>query len=158
VLCGDSLDAAVIARLMDGEEADCCLTDPPYNVKINGHVSGTGKHEEFAFASGEMTRAEFQAFLTRALCNITAVMADGAIAFVCMDHAHMLELLLAGEAAFDSRLNICIWDKGHGGMGSLWRSQHELVCVFKKGTAPHTNAIQLGKHGRNRRGTQDSLQ
>lgn len=102
----------MLVRLIDGDAAACCFTDPPYNVKINGHVSGTGRHAEFAMASGEMTTSEFQAFLTTALVNIAGVLADGAIAFVCMDHAHLLELFLAGDAVFDARLNICVWDKG----------------------------------------------
>ncbi len=150
LICGDALNAADFKRLMADDTAACCFTDPPYNVKINGHVSGTGRHAEFAMASGEMTTSEFQAFLAKALGNIEAVLADGAIALVCMDHAHMLELLLAGREAFTSQLNICVWDKGRGGMGSLWRSQHEMIAAFKKGTAPHINAVELGKHGRNR--------
>ena len=150
LICGDALNAADLERLMADDTASCCFTDPPYNVKINGHVSGTGKHAEFAMASGEMTTSEFQAFLTAAFGNIEAVLADGAIALVCMDHAHMLELLLAGREVFTSQLNICVWDKGRGGMGSLWRSQHEMIAAFKKGTGPHINAVELGKHGRNR--------
>jgi DNA modification methylase len=150
LICGNSLDADVLARLMDGELADCCFTDPPYNVKINGHVSGAGKHAEFAMASGEMSRPQFEEFLLRALANIEYEMRDGAIGFICMDHAHMGELILATEAVFDQRLNICIWDKGRGGMGSLYRSQHELVAVVKKGFEPHRNNVELGKHGRNR--------
>lgn len=150
LICGDSLDPAVIARLMDGETAAGCFTDPPYNVKINGHVSGTGKHAEFAMASGEMSKEAFELFLTTALTNIANVLADGAVAFVCMDHHHIAELLAAGDAVFDQRLNICVWDKGRGGMGALYRSQHELVGVFKHGTAPHLNNVALGRHGRNR--------
>ncbi|ALJ14736.1 DNA methylase [Sphingopyxis macrogoltabida] len=150
LICGDSLDPAVIARLMDGGVAKAAFTDPPYNVKINGHVSGSGEHDEFAMASGEMSREQFAAFLSGAISNLTAILADGAIAFVCMDHAHVGELIEAGDACFDKRLNICVWDKGQGGMGSLYRSQHELVLVFKHGTAPHLNNVELGKNGRNR--------
>jgi hypothetical protein len=97
-----------------------------------------------------MTRSEFETFLITALENIAGVLTNGAIAFVCMDHAHIGELLIAGDAVFDERLNICVWDKGRGGMGSLWRSQHELVAVFKTGDGPHINAVELGRHGRNR--------
>jgi DNA modification methylase len=150
LICGDSLDFDVLAKVMDGERATCCFTDPPYNVKINGHVSGSGKHAEFAMASGEMSRPEFETFLLTALANIEAQMRDGGIAFVCMDHAHLGELLLAGDAVFDRRLNICTWDKGRGGMGSLYRSQAEHIAVFKKGFVPHINNVELGKHGRNR--------
>jgi hypothetical protein len=150
LICGDSLYSATFNRLMDGDEADCCFTDPPYNVRVNGHVSSSGKHAEFAMASGEMTRPQFEHFLTSALGNIAASLRDGAVAFVCMDHAHLGELLIAGDETFDARLNICVWDKGRGGMGSLWRSQCEHIAVFKKGTAPHVNAVELGKHGRDR--------
>ena len=150
LICGDSLDPGVIARLMDGEHARAAFLDPPYNVKINGHVSGSGEHEEFAMASGEMSSEEFVAFLTRAFENVAAALVDGAISFVCTDHAHVRELIAAGDAVFAKRLNLCVWDKGQGGMGSLYRSQHELVGVFKLGTDPHLNNIELGKNGRNR--------
>jgi len=150
LICGDSLDAEVLTTLMDGERAACCFTDPPYNVKINGHVSGSGKHAEFAMASGEMSKPEFEAFLVNSLANVEESLRDGGIAFVCMDHAHLGELLLAGEAVFDTRLNVCVWDKGRGGMGSLYRSQSEHIAVFKKGFVPHVNNVELGKNGRNR--------
>lgn len=150
LICGDATDQLVISRLMAGETANAIFTDPPYNVKINGHVSGSGRHAEFAMASGEMSRSEFTAFLALSLGNCAAVLADGGIAFVCMDHAHIAELLEAGEQVFDHRINICVWDKGQGGMGALYRSQHELVAVFKKGASPHRNNVELGKNGRNR--------
>jgi DNA modification methylase len=150
LICGDSLMPETFAAAMDGQLATCCFSDPPYNVKVNGHVSGSGMHAEFAMASGEMSREEFEAFLTSVLSNIHAHLRDGGVAFLCMDHAHLGELLTAGDAVFEERLNICVWDKGHGGMGSLYRSQHELVGVFKKGTARHINNIALGKNGRNR--------
>ena len=150
LICADSLSPASFDRLMDGVEADSCFTDPPYNVKVNGHVSSSGKHAAFAMASGEMTRAQFEQFLSSALGNIAASLREGAVAFVCMDHAHLGELLIAGDETFDARLNICVWDKGRGGMGSLWRSQCEHIAVFKKGTSPHLNAVELGKNGRNR--------
>lgn len=101
-------------------------------------------------ASGEMSTSEFTAFLEVALGNVAAALLEGSIAFVCMDHAHIGELAEAGARTFDHRLNICIWDKGQGGMGSLYRSQHELIAVFKKGDAPHCNNVELGKNGRNR--------
>lgn len=150
VLCGDATDAAGVARLMGSETARAAFTGPRYNVRINGHVSGSGQHSEFPMASGEMSTGEFTTFLEVALANLAAILVEGDIAFVCMDHAHMGELIAAGDRAFDRRLNICVWDKGQGGMGSLYRSQHELIAVFKKGQAPHYNNIKLGKNGRNR--------
>lgn len=150
LVCGDSLDPAVVARLMGSDAARCCFTDPPYGVKIEGHVTSSGLHPEFAMGNGATSREELAQFLTTALKNIAAHLVDGGVAYVCMDHAHLGELLTAGTAAFDERLNICVWDKGQGGMGSLYRSQHELVVVFKKGSAPHLNNVQLGKNGRDR--------
>lgn len=150
LVCGDATDASSIARLMHGDEAQAVFTDPPYNVKVNGHVSSSGLHAEFAMASGEMSSLQFTGFLETALGNMANVMGNSAIAFVCMDHAHIGELLDAGSRVFDRRLNICVWDKGQGGMGALYRSRHELVAVFKKGDAPHRNNIELGKNGRDR--------
>lgn len=150
LICADSLDASEVARLMGSDTARCCFTDPPYNVKINGHVSGSDRHDEFAMASGEMSPEAFAEFLESALQNVAAHLMDGGIAFVCMDHAHLGELLTAGDRLFASRLNICVWDKGRGSMGSLYRSQYELVAVFKKGQVPHLNNVELGKNGRNR--------
>lgn len=152
LLCGDAQKAENFNLLMDGELADLVFTDPPYNVPVDGHVCGLGsiKHREFAFASGEMNEAEFTAFLTGTLGNIAATMRDGAIAYVCMDWRHMGELLCAGKAAFTEFKNLAVWNKGSGGMGTFYRSQHELIFIFKRGTAPHTNNFGLGDTGRYR--------
>lgn len=152
LICGDARDAAVFDRLMDGARADLVFTDPPYNVKIDGNVCGLGsvRHREFAFASGEMTVEQFTSFLRETLGNIAAVMRDGAIAFVCMDWRHMGELLEAGQESFSELKNLVVWNKTNGGMGSFYRSKHELVFVFKNGAAPHTNSFGLGETGRSR--------
>ena len=127
-------------------------TDPPYNVPIDGHVLGLGatRHREFAMASGEMSRIEFVAFLTQTLSHAAAACRDGAIAFVCMDWRHMGELLEAGRACFTELKNLCVWNKTNGGMGTFYRSKHELIFVFKAGTASHTNTFGLGDTGRYR--------
>lgn len=152
LICGDSLEASTYERLMDGEKAQLVLTDPPYNVRIDGHVSGLGKqsHREFAMATGEMTEAEFTAFLKAVFGHLQAFSIDGSIHFVFMDWRHMRELLAAGHAVYAELKNLCVWAKSNGGMGSLYRSQHELVFVFKAGTAAHINNVELGKHGRYR--------
>jgi DNA modification methylase len=152
LLCGDALDPINYEKLLGKEKAAMIFTDPPYNVPINGHVSGLGKvmHEEFSMASGEMNVREFTDFLTKVFVNQAAACSDGAISFVCIDWGHVFELLTAGREVYEELKNICIWVKTNGGMGSLYRSQHEFVAVFKKGTAPHVNNVQLGKNGRNR--------
>jgi DNA modification methylase len=152
LICGDVLNAAIVEALMDGEVAEMVFTDPPYNARIDGNVSGLGKvrHAEFAMASGEMSRQEFTAFLSRAFANLTAYSADGAIHFVCMDWRHMGEMLEAGAANYAELKNLVIWVKDNAGMGSFYRSRHELVFAFKKGEAPHINSFELGQHGRYR--------
>lgn len=152
LLCGDARDPAAYATLMAGEAADVMFADPPYNVRIDGFVGGNGKatRREFAMASGEMSEGQFQAFLESTLGEAASVTRDGAIVFVCMDWRHMRELLGAGLAVFDELKNVCVWAKTNGGMGSLYRSQHELVFVFKRGTGAHCNTVELGRFGRNR--------
>lgn len=152
LLCGDARNAVDFKALMDGGKADLVFTDPPYNVKIDGNVCGLGtvKHREFAFASGEMNRSQFTAFLSETLSNMAGVMRDGGIAYVCMDWRHMGELLAAGEEAFTELKNLVVWNKTNGGMGAFYRSKHELVFVFKQGTAEHTNSFGLGQTGRYR--------
>jgi DNA modification methylase len=151
ILCGSALEAEDYARLLDGEQAQMIFTDPPYNVRVKD-ISGLGKHKhaEFAMASGEMDRVEFLAFLGTALSHMASHSADGSIHFVCMDWRHIEALIAAGREVYTELKNICVWAKDNGGMGSLYRSQHEFVAVFKNGTASHANNIQLGKHGRYR--------
>ena len=152
LICGDARKPEDYAKLMQGDLADLVFTDPPYNVPIDGHVSGLGKahHREFAMGVGEMSKAAFTAFLTESLGAMAAVSRDGAIAFVCMDWRHMGELTAAGEAVFAELKNLCVWNKSNGGMGTFYRSKHELVFAFKVGTAPHVNSFGLGDTGRYR--------
>jgi DNA modification methylase len=152
LLCADALDELVYPALMNGEAADVVFTDPPYNVKIDGNVCGKGmiRHREFAMASGEMTEAEFLGFLGKALARLESHSKAGSVHFVCMDWRHAYELLVAGKQIYPAMLNLCVWAKDNGGMGSFYRSQHELVFVFRKGAECHRNNIQLGKFGRNR--------
>jgi DNA modification methylase len=152
LLCADALDRASYDRLLGGQKAQLVFVDPPYNVRIEGHVSGLGRvrHGEFAMASGEMSPAEFTAFLKDALSHHAAHSRDGALHFVCMDWRHAGELLAASRPVYSEIKNLCVWVKTNAGMGSLYRSQHELVYVFKVGTAPHINNVELGRHGRSR--------
>jgi DNA modification methylase len=152
LLFGDARKASDYARLLDGETVDLIFTDPPYNVPIDGHVSGLGRvrHREFAMGVGEMSEEAFTAFLTETLGAATKICRDGAIAFVCMDWRHFGELLAAGKKVFLELKNLCVWNKRNAGMGTFYRSKHELVCVFKVGDAPHTNNFSLGETGRYR--------
>lgn len=152
VLCGDARSRGDMMRLMGDEHADAGFTDPPYNVRVNGHVGGKGKtrHREFAVASGELTSEEFEAFLEDTLSLGSEASRDGAVWFVCMDWRHLTEMIASGSAAFDAQLNLCVWSKTNGGMGSLYRSQHELVFVYRTGKGRHLNNVNLGRHGRNR--------
>jgi DNA modification methylase len=152
ILCADALRPESYTRLMGEERARLIFTDPPYNVPVDGHVCGLGavKHREFAMAAGEMSAAAFTSFLETALSNMAWASVDGALLYTCMDWRHLLELLSAGKSAGLDLINICIWNKSNGGMGSLYRSKHELVSVFKSGGAPHVNTVALGKHGRYR--------
>lgn len=152
VLCGDALEAASYDRLMSQQLAAVVFTDPPYNVPIDGHASGLGKkqHRDFAMACGEMSRAEFTEFLVTVCKRLVGASRDGSIHFICMDWRHVSELLEAGREAYDEVKNICVWVKDNAGMGSLYRSQHELILVFKHGKQSHRNNVQLGQFGRYR--------
>jgi DNA modification methylase len=152
VHCGDATSEPAFDKLMNGEHAHVVFVDPPYNVPIAGYVSGKGKirHREFAQGSGELSREEFTRLLTGSCALLTKHSKDGAIHYVCMDWRHADELLTAGRDLYSELKNIVVWVKSNAGMGSLYRSQHELVFVFKSGTGRHTNNIELGRHGRNR--------
>ena len=148
----DSQDAAAYDLLMEGKLARLVMTDPPFNVRIHGHVSGAGaiRHREFAMASGEMSADEFEAFLKSVFGQLVRTSHDGSIHFLFIDWRHLAEMLAAGNSAYTEFKNLCIWNKTNGGMGSFYRSKHELVFVWKNGPADHVNNVDLGRHGRNR--------
>ncbi len=152
VLCADATHEESYVSLLQGEPAQMVFADPPYNVPISGHVSGLGhaQHAEFPMASGEMSDAAYTAFLTTILERIERHSSSGAIAFICMDWRHLHELLAAGRAAKLTHKNLCVWVKTNAGMGTFYRSQHELIAVFKVGDGPHINSFELGQHGRRR--------
>jgi DNA modification methylase len=152
LLCGDALKPKSYERLLGGKRAQLVFTDPPYNVRIAGNVSGLGKarHREFAMASGEMNRREFTNFLRRALTNLAEFSIDGSIHFVCMDWRHIRELTDSAHDAYTELKNICVWSKSNAGMGSLYRSAHEFIFVYKNGRAKHINNVELGRFGRSR--------
>lgn len=151
IFCGDTLDPDSFKCLLMTEKAEIIVTDPPYNVKIKGHVCGNGKiqHTDFKMASGEMTESEFMDFTQKFMENLRESSTDGSLHYIFIDWRGLKTFLTAGEQ-YDELKNICVWDKTTGGMGSLYRSQHEFVCVFKNGKNPHINNIQLGHNGRYR--------
>ena len=152
LICGDARVRNTVSALMDGALARMVLTDPPYNVKIDGHVGGSGKihHREFAMASGEMSEAEFTGFLKASFQNLAAFSHEGSIHFIFMDWRHVNEVHLASSGIYAELKNLIVWVKDNGGMGTFYRSRHELVFAFKKGTAAHINTFELGQHGRYR--------
>ena len=152
LLCGNTLDAVAFEHLMNGELAAATITDPPFNVRVDGFVSGLGQetHREFAMASGEMTSEEFEDFLTNTTKQIARHSKGGALVYMFMDWRHLTEALAACTHSFSEYRNLCVWVKHMAGMGSFYRSQHELVLVFKNGRGRHRNNVELGRHGRNR--------
>jgi DNA modification methylase len=150
IFCGDATSPESMNTLLQGEGVRVVVTDPPYNVEVAGHITGSGKHDEFVMASGEMTDDEFTHFLTNVLLRSGENLVDGGLCYFCMDWRHMPHTMAAAAAAKMELLNLIVWDKTSGGMGSFYRSRHELVFLFRKSGAPHLNRVELGKHGRNR--------
>jgi DNA modification methylase len=150
--CGDARAPESYAALLGEEKAGIVFTDPPYNVRIEGNVGGLGKvkHADFAMAAGEMSEADFTAFLKTVFGRLVAASVDGSIHYICIDWRHIGEMLAASRGVYAELKNLCVWRKTVGGMGTFYRSKHELVFVFKNGAAPHINNFELGQHGRTR--------
>jgi DNA modification methylase len=150
--CGDSTKAGLIEGLLGDEPARLMLSDVPFNLKIEGFASGLGRkaHADFAMATGEMTYYQYVGFLRRSITASMAHLVDGAMVLLFIDWRHAAEMLDAGRATGLDLKNILVWAKDNAGMGSMWRSQHELIIAFKHGNAPHVNNVQLGVHGRHR--------
>jgi DNA modification methylase len=151
LLCGDARDPGDFARLMNGASAAAVFCDPPYNLRVSA-IGGRGRvrHPEFAFASGEMSRSQYRKFLTETLGNAVRVSSEGAVHFVCQGWRHISDLIDVGRELYDPMLNLVVWNKSNAGQGSFYRSQHELIGVFRVGGQPHRNNIELGRFGRNR--------
>jgi DNA modification methylase len=152
VVCGDALNAQAYERLLQSELAEMVVTDPPFNVRIDGNVTGHGKvhHREFPMASGAMPAAAFIAFLECFLRFVIRSSRDGAIHYIFIDWRHLLELLSSAIPLYTEWKNLLVWNKHNGGLGSFYRSKHELIAVFKSGTKPHINNFGLGARGRYR--------
>jgi hypothetical protein len=152
LFCGDALSAKSYKGAMEGRRANMIFTDPPDSVRVSGHISGSGRvrHREFVGASGDMSKAEFIAFLTDALTLASQHSLGGSLHYICVDWRHLGEMLAAGAAAYSELNNLCVWTKDQAKTGSFYRSQHELVFVFQNGASSYRNNIQLVRFGRTR--------
>ena len=136
VYCGDSLDPKSYKIVMQGEKANEVIADPPYNCKIENFVSKTSKHRDFEMAAGEMSDEEFLEFIMKFLANLVAYSELGSLHYIFMDWRNIHLLVQAGKKCYSKHKNILVWNKGVGGMGNLYRSQHELIALFQNGAAP----------------------
>ena len=152
IMCADAREEASYRALLLSEVAQMVFADAPFNVAINGHVSGKGavKHREFAMASGEMSDEEFIAFLIAFILNLVKFSSDGSIHYLCMDWKHVHDLMTAAKRHYAELKNLVVWSKTNAGMGTFYRSQHELIAVYKNGKAKHINNFGLGESGRHR--------
>lgn len=152
MICADARDENAYKTLLHGEKAAFAFTDPPYNVPIDGHVCGLGRvrHQDFAMGCGEMSEAQFISLLQSAFVQMSTHSIPGAIHYVCMDWRHIPEIMAAGRAIYSELKNVCVWNKSNGGMGSFYRSKHELIFVWKSSKGRHINNFELGQHGRHR--------
>lgn len=150
IYCGDSLEPSSYDAVLGGKLADMVFSDPPYGVAVNGHVSTTGRHREFAMMSGKQTPAELTAFFRRIFRNCTQASRTASIHFQCIDWRHVREMIDAADGIYSEFKNICVWDKGVGSLGSMYRSQHEFVLVFKSGRGRHVRNFATGTNGRYR--------
>jgi len=152
LLCADALKAESYERLMGQERAQMIFTDPPWNIAIEDNVSGLGavKHKDFAMACGEMSPMEFEAFLRASLGHAAARSEDGALHYVCMHWSKMKEMLATADGVYGDLVNLCVWNTTNAGMGSLYRSKHELIFVYRNGKGNHVNNVALGRFGRHR--------
>jgi DNA modification methylase len=152
IFCGDARQLSPYRALLTNGKAGMVFTDPPYNVAIQGHARGLGRQRfsEFAMASGEMSQREYERFMRCWINRAAQFSRGGCLHFIFSDWRHIRDVLNVGGDLYDQLLNICVWDKQVGGMGSLYRSQHELIAVFRAGRGQHQNNVQLGKFARNR--------
>lgn len=151
LLCGDARESADFARLMQGASASAVFCDPPYNRRASD-IGGRGRvrHADFAFASGEMAPPQYRKFLVESLENGVRASTEGAVHFVCIDWRQIDVLIDVGRELYGEMLNLVVWNKSNAGQGSFYRSQHELIGVFRVGAHPHKNNVELGRFGRNR--------
>jgi DNA modification methylase len=152
IICGDAKYEATFQLVLKSRKAEMVITDPPYGVSIQRHVCGLGKvqHREFVEGSINVTESSLGQMFSSMAKSLVNSSIDGSIHMIFMDWAHLQLLMNSCSPHYSELKNICVWAKTNAGMGSLWRSQHELVAVYKNGTSKHINNVELGKHGRYR--------
>jgi hypothetical protein len=150
--CGSATDLAFVSRVLDGRAASVCFVDPPYNIKVDGFITGKGRHRhrEFVQGAGEMSTGEHFGLLRDSFLVLKESCAPRALMYACIDWRHVMEMTVAGRACDMPLYTICVWTKTNGGMGGIYRNAHELVCVFRAGTETPLDNVELGRHGRNR--------
>lgn len=150
--CGSATDQAFVSRVLNGRSANVCFVDPPYNIKVDGFITGKGRHRhrEFIQGAGEMSGDEFFALLRNSLLVLKRSSTSTALVYACIDWRHVMEMTVAGRACEMPLYTICVWTKTNGGMGGIYRNAHELVCVFRAGAEKPLDNVALGRHGRNR--------
>lgn len=150
--CGSATDLAFVSRVLNGRTASVCFVDPPYNIKVDGFITGKGRHRhrEFVRGAGELSTEEYFALLRNSLSVLRICCLPTALVYACIDWRHVAEMTVAGRACDMPLYTICVWTKTNGGMGGIYRNAHELVCVFRAGTEQPLNNVELGRHGRNR--------
>jgi DNA modification methylase len=148
IVCGDSLEPFSYDLALGGKLADAVFSDPPYGVSVSNHVTTTNRFREFAMMSGKQTEAELTAFFRRVFRNCVQYSRPASIHFQCIDWRHVREMIDAAEGVYTEFKNICVWDKGVPALGSMYRSQHEFILVFKSGRGRHVRNFATGKTGR----------
>jgi DNA modification methylase len=150
--CGSATDLAFVSHMLNGKIADCSFIDPPYNIKVDGFITGKGRHRhrEFVQGAGEMSADEHFGLLKQSFLVLKESCTPKALVYACIDWRHVMEMTVAGRACDMPLYTICVWTKTNGGMGGIYRNAHELVCVFRAGTEQPLDNVELGRHGRNR--------
>jgi DNA modification methylase len=150
--CGSATDLAFVSRVLAGRTANVCFVDPPYNIKVDGFITGKGqhRHREFVQGAGELSTDEYFALLRDSLLVLKTCCVPTALVYACIDWRHVMEMTVAGRDCGMPLYTICVWTKTNGGMGGIYRNQHELVCVFRAGLETPPDNVELGRHGRNR--------
>jgi DNA modification methylase len=150
--CGSATDLAFVSRLLNGKTANVCFVDPPYNIPVDGFITGKGRHRhrEFVQGAGELSTDAYFALLRDSLLVLKECCVPTALVYACIDWRHVMEMTVAGRACDMPLYSICVWTKTNGGMGGIYRNAHELVCVFRAGNETPLDNVELGRHGRNR--------